>query len=213
MIKSASMKISFCLIALLFFCAQQTRAQYVEPEEKDKITTLYPEATFDSTVAKTALAVGKGTITGVAYTKPRTKLGYKAPLADKIKANKVTIQLFPVTPYLESWLELRKKKENLKKKVYVYMSNEAYRFRLEAITNSEGKFTFPEMKPGKYFLTAILDYSTGKSYNAYTGSGYNNYGGRTDYYEKRQYYTSHSERIEEFVEVKEDGEVVKVKLK
>lgn len=213
MIKSASMKIPFSLIALFFFCAQQTQAQYVEPEEKDKITTLYPEATFDSTVAKKALAMGKGTITGVAYTKPRTKLGYKAPLADKIKANKVTIQLFPVTPYLESWLELRKKKENLKKKVYVYMSNEAYRFRLEAITNSEGKFTFPEMKPGKYFLTAILDYSTGKSYNEYTGSGYNNYGGRTDYYEKKQYYTSHSERIEEYVEVKEDGEVVKVKLK
>jgi hypothetical protein len=212
MVKSNSMKISSSLIALIFLCTQQIHAQYVEPEEKDKITTLYPEAKFDSTVAKSALAMGKGTITGVAYTKPRTKLGYKAPLASKIKANKIKIELFPVTPYLEAWLELRKKKENLKKKVYVYMSNEAYRFRLEAVTNSEGKFTFPDMKPGKYFLTAIMDYSTGGTYDAYTGSGYNNYGGRTDYYEKRQYYTSHSERIEEYVEVKQDGEIVKVKL-
>lgn len=213
MFKSAPWKISWSFIVLFFLCTRQTQAQYVEPEEKDKITTLYPEASFDSTVAKTALALGKGSITGVAYTKPRTKLGYKAPLADKIKANKVTIQLFPVTPYLEAWLALRKKKENLKKKVYVYMSNEAYRFRLEAITNSEGKFTFPDMKPGKYFLTAIMDYSTGTTYDSYRGSGYDNYGGRTDYYEKKQYFTSHSERIEEFVEVKEDGEVVKVKLK
>jgi hypothetical protein len=213
MVKSASGKISWSLIALFFFYSQQIQAQYVEPEEKDKITTLYPETSFDSTIAKNALALGKGSITGVAYTKPRTKLGYKAPLADKIKANKITVQLFPVTAYLESWLELRKKKESVKKKVYVYMSNEAYRFRLEAITNSEGKFTFPDMKPGKYFLTAILDYSVGKTYDSYTGSGYNNYGGRTDYYEKKQYYTAHSERIEEFVEVKKDGEVVKVKLK
>jgi hypothetical protein len=212
MTKKTSWKISWILIASFFAYTQSTQAQYVEPEEKDKITTLYPEASFDSTAAKAALALGKGKITGVAYTKPRTKLGYKAPLANKIKANKVTIMLFPVTPYLESWLALRKKKENLKKKVYVYMSNEAYRFRLEAITNSEGKFTFPDMKPGKYFLTAVIDWTTGTTYDSYTGSGYDNYGGRTDYYQKKQYYTSHSERIEEFVEVKEDGEMVNVKL-
>ncbi|WEK34066.1 MAG: hypothetical protein P0Y53_16385 [Candidatus Pseudobacter hemicellulosilyticus] len=206
-------KIKLFFIALSLCSVSSLQAQYVEPEEKDKVTELYPEVAFDSVYAKSVLAKGTGKITGVAFTRPRTKFGYKAPLADKIKASKITVQLFPVTPYLESWLELRKKKENRKKKVYVYMSPEAFRYRLEAVTNSEGKFTFPDMKPGKYFLTAIMDYSLSKSYDAYTGSGYNNYGGRTDYYERKQYFSNHAERLEEYVEVKSDGEVVKVTLK
>jgi uncharacterized protein YxeA len=68
------------------------------------------------------------------------------------------------------------------------------------------------MKPGKYFLQAFMDWTTAHSKNVYTGSGYNNYGGRTDYYTPQSYYVGHSDRIEEYVEVKEDGEIVKVKL-
>ena len=67
------------------------------------------------------------------------------------------------------------------------------------------------MKPGKYFLQGVLGYTHYGTYNQYTGSGYNGYG-QTDYYQQKNYSVDHEDRIEEFVEVKENGEIVKVKL-
>lgn len=176
--------------------------------QKTKI--IYPEADFDSLAAKKQLALGKATIQGRAFTRPKTKLGYGAPLEKRIFANNAKITLIPVTPYFDAWYELRKKKGG--KKTTVYMSDAAYRFRLETTTDEEGNFTFKEMKPGKYFLQAFIGWTTAHSRSVYTGSGYNNYGGRTDYYTPQSYYVDHNNRIEEFVEVKEDGEIVKVKL-
>lgn len=201
------------VLVLCILSANRVHAQqYVEPEEKDKITSLYPQVSFDSLQAKRMLARGTATIKGVAFTKPRTSLGYKAPLAPRIYANQIKVVLLPVTPYFEAWYKLRDDKENFKKRIYVYLSKDAYRYRLEAITNSEGKFTFPEMKPGKYFLQGFLPYNHNGTYNEYTGSAYNGYG-RTDYYQQKSYSVAHEDRIEEFVEVKQDGEIVKVKLK
>lgn len=204
---------SLCFIIMFLIGMQKSEAQYVEKEEEEKITTFYPETVFDSLQAKKALALGTGKITGVAFTKPKTPFGYKAPLANRIYANNMKIMLFPVTPYFESWYKLRKDKENLKKRRYVYMSDAAFKYRLEAITNSKGKFTFPDMKPGKYFLTGNLSWNSTKSYDEYTGSGYNNYGGQTDYYQRKHYTKSYEDRIETFVEVKKDGEIVEIKLK
>lgn len=174
-----------------------------------KKNIIYPEVYFDSTQAKKALGIGKGTIEGRAYTKPRNGYGFKAPLANKIYASNSTVILLPVTPYFDAWYALRKKKEG--KKTTVYMSDEAYRWRLEARTDEEGRFTFDKMLPGRYFLQVIIGYSTRYTQNVYTGSGYNSYG-RTDYYTPQDYYVDHSERAEDFVDVKEDGEIVKVKL-
>lgn len=174
-----------------------------------KKNIIYPEVYFDSTQAKKALGIGKGTIEGRAFTKPRNGYGFKAPLASKIYASNSTVVLIPVTPYFEAWYALRKKKEG--KKTSVYMSDEAYRWRLESKTDEEGRFSFQKMLPGKYFLQVIIGYATQHTQNVYTGSGYNSYG-RTDYYTPQSYYVDHSERAEEFVEVKEDGEIVKVKL-
>lgn len=176
--------------------------------QKKKI--IYPEAVFDSLTAKRQLALGKGTIEGRAFTRPKNQFGFSAPLAERIFARNAKVTLIPVTPYFEAWYELRKKKEG--KKTTVYMSDIAYYWRLETTTDDEGYFTFKEMKPGKYFLQAFVDWTTAHSRDVYTGSGYNNYGGRTDYYTPQSYYIDHSNRIEEFVEVKEDGEIVKVKL-
>lgn len=201
---------------ICFACT--SRAQYVEKEPEQKVTTLYPEMKFDSVQARNALARGTSTIKGVAFTKPKTGFGYKAPLAGRIYANKMKVILYPVTPYFEEWYKLRKDKENYKskdykKRVYVYLSDAAYRYRLEAITNSQGEFTFPDMRPGKYFLTGNLSWDATGTYDQYTGSGYNNYGGTTDYYDRKSYTINHQDRIEAFVEIKTDGEIVEMKLK
>lgn len=201
------MNLKFLYFVIFMLClGQNLRAQYVEKEEEEKITTLYPEAVFDSIQAKKALALGKGKITGVAFTKT-------APLAPRIYADNMKIMLFPVTPYFEAWYKLRNSKENLRKRRYVYMSDAAFRYRLEAISNSVGKFTFPDMKPGKYFLTGNMSWSSTGSYNEHTGSSYGSYGTQADHYEKRYYTQNHEERLEKFVEVKKDGEIVEVKLK
>ncbi|WP_277017201.1 carboxypeptidase-like regulatory domain-containing protein [Flavobacterium lindanitolerans] len=195
-----------CSVVFMLCLNQNIQAQYVEKEEEEKITTLYPEVVFDSIQAKKALALGKGKITGVAFTRPI----FSQP---RIYAGNIKIVLFPVTPYFEAWYKLRKSKENLKKRRYVYMSDVAYKYRLEAITNSAGKFTFPDMKPGKYFLQGFMSWSSTGSYDQLTGTSYGSYGTQANHYEKKYYTVDHNERLEEFVEIKEDGEVVKVKLK
>ena len=186
------------------------KAQYVQPERDDTVR-LYAKTPFDTTVAKMALARGTGTIKGVAFTKPKTGFGYKAPFANKIYANKITVLLFPVTPYLLEYLDV-KKKENPKKLKFAYIDPYALRYRLEAITNSSGEFTFPEMKPGNYYLEAILPWEQSGSYNKYTGSGYDGYG-RVDYYTPQNYSVAHYDKLTKFVNVEKDGEVVEVKLR
>jgi hypothetical protein len=194
---------------VFFSTAPALLAQYREPE-KDSARIYYPDVIFDSLQAKKMLARGKSSIKGVAYTKAKSEMGIK--VGARIYANQMKVVLLPVTPYFEAWYKLRKDKESLKKRRYVHLTNEAYGYRLEAITNSDGEFTFPEMKPGKYFLQGFLNWSHNGYYKEYTGSGYNGYGGRTDYYQQKKYTVDHEDRIEEFVEIKEDGKIVKVKL-
>lgn len=201
---------SVLLFLITLYAVTPVRAQYKEPEKKDKIEAIYPQVPFDSLQAKQKLAKGTSTIKGIAFTKAKSKWGLK--VGQRIYANQIKVTLFPVTPYLESWYALRKEKENLRKRRYVYLSKDAYRYRLEAITNSDGEFTFPDMKPGKYFLQGFLGYTHNGTYNEYTGSGYNNYGGQTDYYQQKSYSVDHEDRIEAFVEVNQDGEIVKIKL-
>lgn len=195
-------------------------AQYVEPEKADKeaakrkateIVTM-PTLKFDSLQAKKALALGTGKIVGEAFT--RKKNGYGMKVLGKVPANKIQIQLFPVTPYFEEYYKLwsDKSKNNPKKNKYVYMDKAAIRYRIDAITNSSGEFTFPNMKPGKYYMWASMNYSLSYNYNKYTGSGYDGYG-RIDYYSPSSYNRDFSEFLEAFVEVKTEGETVEVKLK
>ncbi|MBW8687857.1 hypothetical protein [Chitinophaga rhizophila] len=200
------MRIAISFMTMAFVCL--TGMSFAQRGPKPP-KVLYPEFAFDSLTAREQLKRGKGTIQGIAFTKEKNSFGVKPLLAEKIYATNTKIILFPVTPYFDAWYQMRRKKEG--KRTYVYMSDEAYRFRLETRTDSYGNFTFTEMKPGRYFLQAIVGWSTTHGQNVYSGSGYNGYG-RTDYYTRSYYNVSHSDRIEEFVEVKESGEVVKVKL-
>jgi len=211
---------TYLYFILLFSFTAVNAQKYVEPEKavkdeqkrKASEVVTFPTRKFDSIEAKKALAMGKGKITGTAFT--RTKNGYGMKVGKKVLANKITIQLFPVTPYFEEYYALwkDKSKNNPKKNRFVYMDKDAYRYRLDAVTNSSGEFTFPDMKPGKYYLWGSLDYSLSYNYNQYTGSGYNGYG-RIDYYSPSSYSKGFNEFLELFVEVKSDGEIVEVKLK
>jgi hypothetical protein len=197
----------FTFFLLVFSFA---KSQYVQPERDDTVR-LYAKTPFDTTEAKTALALGKGTIKGVAAIKPRDVSVLDRWHEKKIYANKITIMLFPVTPYLLEYLELRKK-ENPKKLKFAYIDPNCLRYRLEAVTNSTGEFTFPNMKPGKYYLEAILPWQRSGSYNKYTGYADDGYG-RTNYYTPQYYVNNYNTLITKFVEVEKEGETVEIKLK
>lgn len=203
-------------ITLLLFSvfSMLAHAQYKQGEkEKDKQIKIFPKQKFDSVAAKNALAYGKTTVKGVAFTKEKNKLGFAPLMADRIYANQIMVELFPLTPYFQEWYNLKKSEENVKKNKIVYMDTSAYRQRLTCETNSKGQFTFPEMRPGKYIIVGTLPWTKTKSYDQYTGSGYGSYGGRVDYYDRQYYTISHSDFLMQIIEVKEGDKEINVKLK
>lgn len=171
-------------------------------------TELYPQTFFDSLQAMQMLGLGKSSIEGVAFT--RTKNGAGMRVGQKMLAIRAVITLYPVTPYFEEWHDLRKKKEG--KKTSVFMSQQAYRFRITVVSDDYGRFKFTEMKPGKYFIQAWANYSISGTSEVYRGSASNGWT-TTNYYEYKNYTNNYSDRIEEFVEITRDGETIEIKLK
>jgi hypothetical protein len=170
--------------------------------QKDQITVLYPDVAFNKEQAKNQLGLGKSTIKGVLY-KSTNKLSV---LGAKAYGANLKVDLFPVNDYFTAWHNLRKKKEN--KKTNVYMSEEAFSMRIEATTDQYGRFEFKGLKPGKYFIQAIMPVT--QAYTRDVVVGTNSYG--TQFYEKERYNLTKYHRNEEFVEIKNDGEIVEVKL-
>jgi len=197
--------------AALVFCTAPASAQYVQPERNDTIY-LRPKAAFDIKAAKSALAKGKSTIKGVAFIRPNNNIGFNIKTGKKVFADRIKVSLYPITPYFDEFLEL-KKKENPRKLKYAFLSREAISYRLEALTNSSGEFTFPEMKPGRYYIEGVLNWTKSGTYQQYSGSGYSSYGGRADYYTSQSYVNHNSELLTKIVEIKEDGTVLEIKLR
>lgn len=207
--KSSKTAVSCLLILLLASCNPLQQAN--KKAAKNQTRILYPNAPFDSAVAKKALTYGTTTIEGVAYTKPKTQFGYKAPFANKIFAKNVSILLFPVTPYFEEWYRLRNEKEG--KRTHVYMSDEAFRFRIVEQTDEYGRFKFERMKPGRYFIQCIVTWNEQRSRDVYRGSSYGNYGTSANHYSREYYLVSKADRLEEFINVKDGQKTLEVVLK
>lgn len=204
----------FILSGLLFTSCNAVKDanRKAEKDERNKVKQLYPDYPFDSVLAQKAIGYGNAKIEGVAFTKPKTKLGYNAPFEKRIYGAGIVVTLFPVTPYFEQWYELRRKKAD--KKTVVYMSDQAFRYRIEAKTDNYGRFKFERMKPGKYFLQTFVDWYRPVSYKEYTGQqAVNAWGDVTNYYQWKTYNENHSDRLEKFVEITQDGSVVQVTLK
>ncbi|MDH6251669.1 hypothetical protein M2347_001396 [Chryseobacterium sp. H1D6B] len=178
--------------------------------------TYYPQAFFDKKLAQTMIGFGNSTIEGVASTKQKTAWGIKPLLAEKHYAPKGTVvMLFPVTPYFEEFYNMRRKYEN--KKTTVYMSEEAFKYRIEALTDDHGRFKFEKLKPGKYYLETIVNFTATASYQQKTGQSdaYNAYGGylySTPIYQTFFYGYSSGNRESKFVEIKQDGELKEINL-
>ena len=189
---------------------------YSQYEEEEHATgeKIFPTQKFDAVEARSALAKGTATLKGKAFTKLRDPLGFKNPFADKIYANQITVELFPYTSYYAEWYNLKRKKENVKRKKIVYMDSQAYENRLTCVTNKVGDFTFPDMKPGKYILVGTLPWSQTGYNDRYNGSQFDgNSGGMINYYQREYYKITHSDFLMEIIEIKEGEKLVKANLK
>ncbi|MET3034664.1 hypothetical protein ABXT08_01060 [Chryseobacterium sp. NRRL B-14859] len=178
--------------------------------------TYYPQVFFDKKLARDMLGFGNSTIEGVASTKQKNNWGIKPLLGQKHYAPKGTVvMLFPVTPYFEEFYNMRKKYEN--KKTTVYMSEEAFKYRVEALTDDHGRFKFEKLKPGRYYLETIVNFTATASYQKQTGTtdtynGYGNYLYSTPIYSTFFYGYDAANRESKFVEIKADGELKEINL-
>ncbi|UIR56774.1 hypothetical protein LZQ00_02900 [Sphingobacterium sp. SRCM116780] len=189
-------------ITILLFCLFGT-ISFVRAQEEDRrnvIDTikLFAKTPFDADAAKVALKEGNSTIKGKAY--------LSASSGETITGNQVTVILFPVTPYLEEYLKL-KKQENPQKLKFAYINPDAWKNRLEVKTNEYGDFVFTKMKPGDYYLECYIPWQVNGYKDNYTGSDYN-----TDYYQRGYYTHNYNDLIHEYVSIKKDGSIKKVSL-
>jgi hypothetical protein len=201
----------YALLILLIIVGCNPLKQADRKAKKNTITVYFPDLAFDINEAKAATNEGNSTIRGILFTKVKTFGLYKAPLTPKTYGTYQTVTLYPATAYFEDWYRLRKEKEN--KRTRIYMSEQALFYRIITTTDGYGRFQFDKMKPGRYFLQAYLNINIAHNRNVAIGSGTTEYGGTVTYYENERYYSQQGERIEKFVEINRDGEVVEIKLK
>jgi hypothetical protein len=194
----------FLIVSLLFIltgCSSPLTTANRNAKRNEQ-TVVYPEVKFDSIYAKSQLSKGKATIKGVLF-KKTNKI---AIVGGYTFGYKKEVVLLPVTDYLLEWHKLRATKEN--KKTSVYLSEQAYSFRLVTVTDENGRFFFNELKPGKYFLQAYMSKTNYFTRDVVVGT--DSYG--TKYYKQENYSEMKKYRNEKFVEIKNDGEIIEIKL-
>lgn len=170
---------------------------------KQEVNIVYPETVFDSVAAKKLMAYGNSAIKGLVY----KKINKLSVVGGKQYGSNIVITLFPVTPYLMDWYNLREKRESKRTKVYI--ADHVARFRFEVVSDAYGRFVFDKIKPGKYFIQAFM--TTIKNLTRDVEVGANSYG--TKFYQKQQYSVSKGHRLEQFIEISKEGEVQEVVLK
>lgn len=214
-------------IAVLFLLcspllsAQVNQEVYVEPEvQKSTTKVLYPRASYDLNKLKSQLEKGSSTIKGEMFARkrngdPSNPFGNNKLIGGKAKAANVQVFLVPFNAYVADYIRLKHNAEKPKRKRFVQMHDEVFKYRLEGITNRDGNFTFPNLKPGKYYIFGQVTtsqtarkryYSNGNvatnAYGQVIAEGYSSY---VDY-------SSTSDYVDEVVEIKQNGEVVHIKL-
>lgn len=104
---------------------------------------VFPSTPFNAAETEKLMEPGTATIRGTAVLKKKGK--------NNFSARKGQIILFPVTPYLTEFLELKKKYSKGKKVATI--SNEAFTYRIEGrFINDEGAFEFTNLKQAVIML-------------------------------------------------------------
>ncbi|MCG9791087.1 hypothetical protein [Flavobacterium algicola] len=194
--------IAYCLIFVSF--TNKIVAQSLE---------LYPQVWFNEQDAKDKLAIGTATISGTAFTREVSRIQGQSQ-KHKAKAN-TKVLLFPMTEYIDEATKLQKIVAEQGGRVV--MSEKAFSYRLETITDANGNFVFHKMKPGTYYLQCNVEFvghdvaqkQVGRT-DYYNGYGYS---GSSAIYQAYNYSYDANHLLTKFVEVKKEGELIDADLK
>jgi hypothetical protein len=148
-----------------------------------QMQVLQPKGEFDIKLASDMLNTGKSEINGVAYYEDRTPIGIKKGPTVYARVG-IVVTLYPVTPYLEEYLSLKKKNKEFKRIAVINSLASCYRIESK-VYGAKGEFAFRGLLPGKYYMESIVHFPSG-------------IGGR---------------EVSDVVEITKDGEVVECKLK
>jgi len=132
---------------LLFLCCSIAYAQKA-PQ------WVLPTTPFNEAETARLMERGSATIEGTATLKKKGK--------DNFGVKGSQILLFPVTPYLTEFLELKKKFNSRKKQAT--MSPVAFTYRIEGrFLDDKGTFQFTNLKPGKYYIISWIAFARQKN--------------------------------------------------
>lgn len=182
-------------VVLLMLSGAATQAQVrTEEAPEPQVREVSPEMSFDAAAAASALAAGSATIKGKACALVEKRV---FAAADR------TVILFPDSPYINEYIRLRDKnrlRDGVKDPgVHVGLPENVYKYRIEAKTDSDGNFRITRLRPGRYYLTMIFNFTQVRQELMWDASG--------------QWYgddeVGRSRVLETFVDVPQDGDVVK----
>ena len=149
-----------------------------------QVQMMLPKTVFNEAQAKEQLKPGKSMIKGVAFIEGRAALTNKKTEQTLYVRRGLPVSLYPMTEYLEEYLELKKKNKEGKRIAAISPLANAYKIDYEVITNT-GDFVFINLKPGRYYLIADVHYASGVG----------------------------SVEVSDIVEIKNNGDVVSIELK
>ncbi|UHO40344.1 hypothetical protein H5J24_10375 [Chryseobacterium capnotolerans] len=120
---------------------------YFNTKAQKNIEYVLPTAAFNKEEAYKLLDPGNGSIEGTISFKKRGYVNYPDYLSK--------VLLYPATPHLTEYLELKKKYNSRKKQAA--MTKEAAMARIETKTrDNKGNFVFTNIKPGKYYIVSLV---------------------------------------------------------
>ena len=132
-----------------------------------QVQLIHPKTEFNIKQASEMLNEGNAEIKGVAYMEDRAPIGLK--VGETIYAQLGTVvMLFPMTAYMEEYLEIKKK--NKPNKRLAAITPLAYCYRIESkVYGNRGEFIIKGLKPGKYYLETNIQYLVGATSQEVSG--------------------------------------------
>lgn len=162
---SASLPFSFLVVSFLLLSVSHLRAQI-------PYQFVYPKASFDVAWADAQMSPGTATLRGTLTVKERKALIKALNISKAHRAPRGTIvTLFPHSKHLEEWLAMDKKLSRQATLQKAAMAPEALSYRfLTKVIDDDGGFEFTGLKPGRYFVYAMVNFVDAGTVMEQTGS-------------------------------------------
>lgn len=183
-----------------------------------------PQTPFDQQQAALALEPGNGTIRGVLFHRLDDFGRYAVfPPQPVTTMEGIDIYLYPVTQHLIEYQQLvekhlRKRRVQLtaesRRPRQVILDDAALNYRKVARSDQYGRYTFTDLKPGKYLLYSLANVTSYFNEDVPVGSSQINYGiygaDTVTHYESQARSRKIDIEHQKFVEVTSDGKVLEV---